>query len=275
MEKESGDNKKKRLRHFWMWVTKEKGLEKKDVNSNVKFHNKLRGEHSTLFPHLYAHDKKYWLTQDIKDFHHRLLSFNKLLRENKDYDYSDAMFDTIPLLEEEIKESVFEGFQKHYFAGYKNFVSNGGKSCHRAYQMHYLEKTHKNFKVAEKRNKYAIKKVQKELEAKKKEKEEEEHRQRKELKREKEIEREREKEEIRVRKEEEKELERKKKEKERQKIEEEKQRKKEEKELEEKRKEEERLKIQEEKELERKKKEKERQKIEVKKKKKGKRKKKN
>ena len=158
--------RKKRQRHFWKWVTATKKLSKSEVSKDFKTLNSLRLEHNKSFPYLYVTKKSFSVNEFIKEFHRKVLKFNATLRESNDFSYSDEMFDGLPLFDGEIEDSVSDNFLKHYFAGYKSFTKNGGVSYHKTYQMHYLDMLFKNFKKIERKNKYAIQNVKKEIQKK-------------------------------------------------------------------------------------------------------------
>lgn len=157
-------SKKKRQRHFWGWVTGTRKLPKNEVSRDFKKLNKLRAEHSELFPQLYGATKTFLVKEGVKEFHLKVLAFNQTMRDNDEFVYEDNIFPTLPLHEGDITLTASESFAKHYFAGYKNFVKSGGLSNHNAYQMHYLDKLYKTFRRNKKKNKFAIEKVKIEIE---------------------------------------------------------------------------------------------------------------
>ena len=133
----------KRSRHFWKWVTTQKKMLKGDIDKSLQ--KQLRDEHAIEFPSLFCHTKSFRVSESVKEFHRKVLKFNSRLREDEDFAYSDQMFDNLELFEGEIDKDKEEAFQKHYFAGYNNFLKHR-KGGHSNYQMHYLYKIFKNFK---------------------------------------------------------------------------------------------------------------------------------
>ena len=178
METMPVDDKKKRCRHFWKWVTTQKKLVKADVDNDKCLQELLRTEHAREFPSLYCHTKTFRVAESIKEFHRKVLKFNALLREDEDFAYFDGMFDSLALYEGEIDEKTEEAFKKHYFAGYTNF-SKHRKGDHRNYQMYYLDKIFKNRKQERKRQINEEKKAKKQAVEEERKKQEAEEKARK------------------------------------------------------------------------------------------------
>ncbi|XP_076069172.1 uncharacterized protein LOC143041212 [Oratosquilla oratoria] len=160
---EDSKTMKRRNRHFWGWVTREKKLTKGELNANKKLTQQMKSEHMSTFPDLYQQTKVSNVKESIKVFQRKLLTFNKKLNEDKNYNYSDDVLDSLEVYVGEIPKERTEGFEKHYFAGYKSFTKNGGKSDHTEYQKHYLQRTFQSQRRLDKAKKYAIKRACKEM----------------------------------------------------------------------------------------------------------------
>ncbi|KAK4295432.1 hypothetical protein Pmani_032002 [Petrolisthes manimaculis] len=141
---ESSAVKKKRQRHFWKWITYTKKLPRGALQDRA-LANRLRSEHSRAFPSLYSAVKSIDAKESIHLFHCKLLRFNQSLKEG-DPEYCDAKFNELELFDREITPERFEAFLKHYLSGHSSFVKHGGRSDHRIYQMHYLDRAFNAFK---------------------------------------------------------------------------------------------------------------------------------
>ena len=161
------DNRMKRCRHFWKWVTTEKKMVKADVDKDKCLQKQLRAEHAREFPSLHSHTRIFCVAESIKEFYRKVLQFNARMREDEDFAYSDKMFDNLELFEGAIDKNKEEAFQKYYFARYNNFSKNT-KGDHRIYQMHVLDAMFNNFKRVQRNNK-----IKRERERKRRRKEEE------------------------------------------------------------------------------------------------------
>ena len=143
---------KKRSRHFWKWVTTQKKMVKADLDKDKCLQKQLRAEHAGEFPSLYCHTKTFRVGESVKEFYRKVLKFHTKLREDDAFATSDEIFDSLELFEGEIDENKEELFKKHYFAGYTNF-SKTVKGDHRKYQMNYVDKIFKNFKLIQRNKK--------------------------------------------------------------------------------------------------------------------------